>query len=67
MSSQDEFSILNSKHAVGIHGYILVYSVANRNSFDMISIVHDKILDYSGEKKVPCVIVGQKSDLVDTR
>ncbi len=45
----------------------MVYSVANRNSFDMISIVHDKILDYSGESKVPCVIVGQKSDLADTR
>ncbi|KAG8903195.1 GTP-binding protein [Tulasnella sp. 403] len=62
-AGQDEFSILNSKHAVGIHGYVLVYSVANRNSFDMISIVHDKILDYSGETKVPCVVVGQKNDL----
>lgn len=64
---QDEFSILNSKHAVGIHGYVLVYSVANRNSFDMIQIVHDKILDYSGETKVPCVVVGQKCDLADQR
>ncbi|KAG8963326.1 GTP-binding protein [Tulasnella sp. 419] len=66
-AGQDEFSILNSKHAVGIHGYVLVYSIANRNSFDMISIVHDKILDYSGEGKVPCVVVGQKSDLEDQR
>ncbi|KAG8896884.1 GTP-binding protein [Tulasnella sp. 408] len=64
-AGQDEFSILNSKHAVGIHGYVLVYSVANRNSFDMIQIVHDKILDYSGETKVPCVVVGQKCDLAD--
>ncbi|KAG8952451.1 GTP-binding protein [Tulasnella sp. 424] len=66
-AGQDEFSILNSKHAVGIHGYVLVYSVANRNSFDMIQIVHDKILDYSGETKVPCVVVGQKCDLADQR
>lgn len=66
-AGQDEFSILNSKHAVGIHGFVLVYSVANRQSFDMISVVHDKILDYSGEAKVPCVVVGQKSDLADTR
>ncbi|KAG8855632.1 GTP-binding protein [Tulasnella sp. 330] len=64
-AGQDEFSILNSKHAIGIHGYVLVYNVANRQSFDMISIVHDKILDFSGESKVPCVVVGQKSDLAE--
>ncbi|KAG8982449.1 GTP-binding protein [Tulasnella sp. JGI-2019a] len=66
-AGQDEFSILNSKHAIGIHGYVLVYNVANRQSFDMISIVHDKILDISGESKVPCVVVGQKSDLAEQR
>jgi len=31
----------------------------------MISIVHDKILDFSGEAKVPCVVVGQKCDLAE--
>jgi hypothetical protein len=35
---QDEYSILNNKHAIGIHGYILVYSVASRVSFDMIQV-----------------------------
>lgn len=60
---QDEYSILSPKHAIGIHGYILVYSVASRNSFDMIQIVHDKIADYCGDKEIPCVIVGSKADL----
>jgi Ras homolog enriched in brain len=60
---QDEYSILNSKHAIGIHGYVLVYSIASRNSFEMVQTVYDKILNYTGTESVPCVVVGQKSDL----
>jgi hypothetical protein len=60
---QDEFSILQSKQAVGLHGWILVYSVTSRSSFEMISIIRDKILDYTGIDSVPLVVVGNKSDL----
>ena len=52
-----------SKYAVGVHGYLLVYSINSRQSFEMIQTVHDKILDFTGSAKVPCVIVGQKIDL----
>lgn len=52
-----------SKYAVGIHGYLLVYSINSRQSFEMIQTVHDKILDFTGTSKVPCVVVGQKVDL----
>lgn len=60
---QDEYSILNSKHAIGIHGYVLVYSVTSRNSFEMIEIVYDKIIEFCGLNEIPCVIVGSKQDL----
>jgi len=66
-AGQDEYSILNSKHAIGIHGYVLVYSVTSRNSFDMIQIVHDKISNFSGMTDIPCVIVGSKCDLEQSR
>jgi Ras family protein len=62
-AGQDEYSILNSKHAIGIHGYVLVYSVTSRNSFDMIQIVYDKIINFCGVNDIPCVIVGSKIDL----
>ncbi|KAG2754717.1 hypothetical protein P692DRAFT_20769243 [Suillus brevipes Sb2] len=62
-AGQDEYSILNSKHAIGIHGYVLVYSVTSRRSFDMIKIVYDKIVDFCGKNDIPCVIVGAKTDL----
>jgi len=61
-AGQDEFSILNSKYSIGIHGYVLVYSVASRNSLEIVKIVHDKILEFSGLEKVACVIVGAKND-----
>ena len=38
--------MLNSKHFIGIHGYMLVYSVASRQSFEMVRIIRDKILNH---------------------
>ncbi|ESK97612.1 rheb small monomeric gtpase [Moniliophthora roreri MCA 2997] len=62
-AGQDEFSIFNSKHAIGIHGYVLVYSVTSRSSFEMVQVVYDKIIDFCGVTDIPCVIVGSKVDL----
>lgn len=66
-SRQDEFSILSSRHAVGLHGWILVYSVSSRSSFEMCSIIREKILNYTGRDSVPMVLVGNKSDLAVQR
>jgi hypothetical protein len=44
--SKDEYSILNSKHFIGIHGYIIVYSVNSKQSFEMARIIRDKILNH---------------------
>lgn len=54
---------MNNKHAIGIHGFVLVYSVASQKSFEMVQIIHDKILNLSGYQNIPCVIAGAKSDL----
>ncbi|KAJ4353796.1 GTP-binding protein [Didymosphaeria variabile] len=45
-AGQDEYSILNSKHFIGIHGYMIIYSVANKQSFEMARIIRDKILNH---------------------
>ncbi|KAI9315638.1 ferrous iron transporter B [Dichotomocladium elegans] len=62
-AGQDEYSILSTQHASSVHGYVLVYSIASRSSFDMLQVIRDKILDFTGLDNVPCVIVGNKSDL----
>jgi hypothetical protein len=45
-AGQDEYSLLSPKYAVGIHGYVLVYSVNNRHSFDMVRIVYEKLKNF---------------------
>ncbi|KNC46839.1 GTP-binding protein rhb1 [Thecamonas trahens ATCC 50062] len=62
-AGQDDYSILHSQYALGIHGYILVYSVASKNSFETLKIIRDKILNVTGAATIPCVLVGNKSDL----
>ncbi|KAJ7596774.1 P-loop containing nucleoside triphosphate hydrolase protein [Mycena floridula] len=62
-AGQDEYSPLGSQYAIGIHGYVLVYSIASHNSFNMIQILYDKIINFSGLEDIPCVIVGSKCDL----
>ncbi|KAF9452511.1 hypothetical protein P691DRAFT_722005 [Macrolepiota fuliginosa MF-IS2] len=66
-AGHDEFSLVNANHTIGTHGYIIVYSVASRNSLDMVKILYDRILDFCGVQQVPCVIVGSKSDLQQFR
>lgn len=45
-AGQDEYSFLSPKHAVGMHGYILVYSVTSRESWDMVRIVYEKLRSF---------------------
>jgi Ras family protein len=42
---------------------MLVYSVASLQSFEMVQIVHEKILHHLGTETIPVVMVGNKSDL----
>lgn len=62
-AGQDEFSIMNEKHLIGIHGYLLVFSVTSRQSFDVVEVIRDKILNSIGADSVPVVLVGNKCDL----
>lgn len=62
-AGQDEFSIMNEKHLIGLHGYLLVYSVTSRQSFELIDVIRDKILNSIGSDTIPMVLIGNKCDL----
>lgn len=64
---QDEYSIFQRQYAVGIHGYVLVYAVTSKTSFEMVKIINEKILNALGTDKVPRVLVGNKKDLTYER
>jgi len=48
-------------------GFLLVYSITDRNSFDSISAYHRQILRVKDSESVPIALVGNKCDLEDGR
>lgn len=48
---QDETSIFPTNCSVGIHGYILVYSITSKASLETCKVIHDKILDMIGANR----------------
>jgi Ras family protein len=49
------------------HGYILVYSIADQQSFDTIKDVYRTIISETNRTNVPLVLVGNKFDLEQDR
>lgn len=47
----------------GNDGFLLVYDVTKKGTFDKIIEIHDMIMDLLGEQKIACLLVGNKSDL----
>ncbi|EGG21113.1 Ras GTPase [Cavenderia fasciculata] len=66
-AGQDEYSILQKQYTIGIHGYILVYSVTSASSLEVVKVLNDKILNALGTEKIPRVLVGNKRDLENER
>ncbi|KAK0728531.1 GTP-binding protein of the ras family, partial [Lasiosphaeria miniovina] len=62
----DEYSNLDPCHIIETHSCMLVYSVTSRASFNMIEVIYKKLKDNRGVS-IPCVIVGNKSDLEHQR
>ena len=48
-------------------GFLLVFSLASRNSFDQIPDLRNRILRAKDRENVPIVLIGNKSDLVSQR
>lgn len=48
-------------------GFLLVYSLTSRESFEEIVTFHDQILRVKDREKFPMVIVANKSDLENER
>lgn len=62
-AGQDEYSIFPSQYSIDVHGYVLVYSINNSKSFEVVQSIYEKVLDITGKGHVPIVLVGNKTDL----
>jgi GTPase KRas protein len=48
-------------------GFLFVYSITDRGSFDLIRTYHQQILRVKDTESVPIILVGNKSDLESDR
>ncbi|KAF6739255.1 GTP-binding protein Rheb [Oryzias melastigma] len=62
-AGQDEYSIFPQSYTIDVDGYILIYSVTSFKSFEVIRVIHEKLLDMVGNVQVPITLVGNKKDL----
>ena len=65
-AGQERFRTITSSYYRGAHGIIVVYSVADRQSFDNVAKWLNDIEKFASQG-VTKLLVGNKSDLVSTR
>ncbi|VDD95653.1 unnamed protein product [Enterobius vermicularis] len=61
-AGQQEYSLFPRSASV-VDGYILVYAIDDRKSFEIIRTIYDKLMENYGDKNTPLVLVGNKLDL----
>eukprot|EP01138_Halocafeteria_seosinensis_P012044 gb/GECG01012309.1/.p1 GENE.gb/GECG01012309.1/~~gb/GECG01012309.1/.p1 ORF type:complete len:203 (+),score=32.10 gb/GECG01012309.1/:1-609(+) len=62
-AGQDEFTRIPSEASVGIHGYLLVYDVTSKPSFDKVQHIRESLIERIGAESVPAVLVANKNDM----
>jgi len=66
-AGQEEYSAMRDQYMRTGQGFMLVYAITSRSSFDEISSFRDQILRVKDKDKVPVVLVGNKCDLESER
>lgn len=66
-AGQDDFAPMRTSYMRQGKGFILVYSIDNRTSFEEIELFHRDIEKTKASTQVPCIICGNKCDLEDKR
>ncbi|XP_047205606.1 GTP-binding protein Rheb isoform X1 [Girardinichthys multiradiatus] len=62
-AGQDEYSIFPESYTIDVNGYVLIYSVTSYKSFEVVRVIHEKLLDMVGNVQKPIILVGNKKDL----
>jgi GTPase KRas protein len=66
-AGQEEFSSMQDQWMRDGKGFLLVYNITSRPTFEEIENLHNKILRTKDANQIPCVLVGNKCDLEDQR
>jgi len=66
-AGQEEFSSMQDQWMRDGKGFLLVYNIISKDTFDEVTVLYDKILRTKDADKVPLVLVGNKCDLKNQR
>lgn len=66
-AGQEEYSAMREQYMRTGEGFLLVYSVTERESFNELSTFYQQILRVKDTDSVPILLVGNKSDLSEER
>ena len=66
-AGQDDFAAMRTSYMRQGKGFILVYAIDDRASFEEIESFHKELIRTKSTQNVPCVICGNKCDLEDRR
>lgn len=67
-AGQEEYSAMQDQYMRSGEGFMLVYSITSRQSFDNLDTIYQKLCRVKDtEDKIPMLIVGNKCDLEDER
>ena len=66
-AGQEEYSAMRDQYMQGGEGFLIVFAINSRDSFDEVTTFRDQILRVKDADKVPMVICGNKCDLDNER
>jgi GTPase KRas len=66
-AGQEEYSAMRDQYMRTGQGFLCVYAITSRSSFEEIDAFREQILRVKDEDSVPMVFVGNKCDLEDER
>jgi len=66
-AGQEEYSAMRDQYIRSGQGFIIVYSITSKPSFENLTAFHDQILRVKDEDSFPVVILGNKCDLEKDR
>merc|ERR1712062_332566 len=66
-AGQEEYASLQDQWIREGDGYLLVYSIISKDSFDEVKLLYDKIVRIRDTESFPWVLAGNKCDLSNQR
>ena len=66
-AGQEEYTAMRDQYMRNGHGFLFVYAITDRSSFDQLAPLRDQLLRAKDADHVPYVVVGNKCDLESER